>query len=322
METSAVARLLRVLCVALVAPHVVMAFQLPDLTPSPEPDKPNATRDFYQKPSEFDYNADVSCMTTGPSCVRSCAGRGGGNYQSCTSCTKYVSCATNGDMMLEMPCPRGSQWDSIDKTCRRKRSRTCIPCPVKSVSWFKDKHAGYSLPDNKYFTAGVAQQVYRWPDFGSNRDSTLRLRAPPGAKAIQFYLSFYESPWQYAFHISNYWRSDGWGKWDGSSRGRYDAEIHSYNGDLYAFDRSKCGGHDLINRKNVIKTHLYIKITRHSIYVNNFRGCEVCVRTRVFSLRTLYFGLNRIINRFQGATSPADRIGSGLDAVWISWILK
>ena len=34
---------------------------------------------------------------------------------------------------------------------------------VKSVSWFKDKHAGYSLPDNKYFTAGVAQQVYRFP---------------------------------------------------------------------------------------------------------------------------------------------------------------
>ena len=77
--------------------------------------------------------ADVSCMTTGPSCVRSCAGRGGGNYQSCTSCTKYVSCATNGDMMLEMPCPRGSQWDSIDKTCRRKRSRTCIPCPGESL---------------------------------------------------------------------------------------------------------------------------------------------------------------------------------------------
>ncbi|KAI0232779.1 hypothetical protein LSAT2_016939 [Lamellibrachia satsuma] len=158
-------------------------------------------------------------------------------------------------------------------------------------------------------------------DFGCNRDSTMKLQAPPGAKAIQFYLSFYESPWQYAFHISNYWRSDGWSKWDGSSPRKNDAEIHSYNGDLYAFDSSNRGGKDLINKKNVIKTHLYIKITRRSIYVNNFRGYQVYIRRRAFRLNRFYFGLNRVINRFKGATSPADRIGSGLDAVWISWLL-
>ncbi|KAK2158732.1 hypothetical protein NP493_1774g00026 [Ridgeia piscesae] len=118
-----------------------------------------------------------------------------------------------------------------------------------------------------------------------------------------------------------YGRSDGWGKWDGSSKKRFDAEIHSYNGDLYAFDVSRNGGKDIINKKNVIKTHLYIRITRRSIYVNNFNGYEVTIKKRAFGLRTLFFGLNRIINRFKGATSPADRIGSGLDAVWISWIL-
>ncbi|KAI0232778.1 hypothetical protein LSAT2_016938 [Lamellibrachia satsuma] len=122
----------------------------------------DATRDFYQTPSEFDYDANVSCMTTGPSCVRSCAGRNGGNFQSCTSCSKYISCSSHGGMLLEMPCPAGSKWDNLAKTCR-KRSRTCIPCAAKSKSWFKDKHAGYSLPGNKYFTAGVTQQVYRFP---------------------------------------------------------------------------------------------------------------------------------------------------------------
>ncbi|KAK2181595.1 hypothetical protein NP493_390g01021 [Ridgeia piscesae] len=318
MEGSVVSRVLCALCLALVASPAIYAFQMPALEPFDEPDKLYATRDFYQKASEFDYSADRSCMTTGPACVRSCAGVSNGKYQSCEACDKYVKCHSN--VMTERFCSSGTVWDDLSKECRQN-SLTCIPCPVNSISWFKDKHAGYSLPRNNYFTAGVKQQMYRFSDFGCNRDSTMKLQAPAGAKAIQFYLSFYESPYHYAFHISNYQGSDGWSKWDGSSSRRSDAEIHSYSGDLYAFESSSRGGRAIINQENVIKTHLYIKITPTSIYVNNFRGYEQTARGRVFKLNKLYFGLNRIINNFNGAISPDDRQGSGLDAVWISWIL-
>ena len=87
----------------------------------------NAERKSPVMHSTVVFTANVSCMTTGPSCVRSCAGRNGGNFQSCTSCSKYISCSSHGGMLLEMPCPSGSKWDNLAKTCR-KRSRTCIPC--------------------------------------------------------------------------------------------------------------------------------------------------------------------------------------------------
>merc|ERR1719244_1062135 len=61
---------------------------------------------------------------TGPSCILTCQGKPDGDYQSCTGCMHYASCA-NGVMFDKRPCALiNTYWDDIEKECIYQ-STTC-----------------------------------------------------------------------------------------------------------------------------------------------------------------------------------------------------
>ncbi|KAK2182747.1 hypothetical protein NP493_339g03002 [Ridgeia piscesae] len=63
---------------------------------------------------------------TGSPCVRTCAGKENGDYQSCVSCHVYVTCS-NGAMYDRRPCPAPTVWDDALKRCDWASS-TCKQC--------------------------------------------------------------------------------------------------------------------------------------------------------------------------------------------------
>ena len=63
-----------------------------------------------------------SAITTGDVCVRSCAEKVDGKYQSCTTCEKYVNCTSKA--LTEVACPANMKWDN-DKTACANTTATC-----------------------------------------------------------------------------------------------------------------------------------------------------------------------------------------------------
>lgn len=58
-------------------------------------------------------------------CIKSCAGIGYGNYQSCLGCSVFATCVS-GILYDSRPCPPGLKWDDHTKTCEVS-STTCQP---------------------------------------------------------------------------------------------------------------------------------------------------------------------------------------------------
>ena len=76
----------------------------------------------------------------GSVCVRSCTRRQDGDYQSCESCHKYITC-TSGKI-VHRPCAGSTVWDDNIKKCEWK-STTCRSCD--------DGNVGFHIP------------LYPWP---------------------------------------------------------------------------------------------------------------------------------------------------------------
>ena len=58
-------------------------------------------------------------------CVTECSGMPDGNYQSCETCTRYVSCS-NGNIH-DQACPAKLVWDDVKKRCEEQSTTCDIP---------------------------------------------------------------------------------------------------------------------------------------------------------------------------------------------------
>lgn len=67
------------------------------------------------------------CVTTGPSCKRSCTDLANGNYQICDNCTSYATCV-NGALSSISHCPDGMIWNDVEPKGCAIESTTCIEC--------------------------------------------------------------------------------------------------------------------------------------------------------------------------------------------------
>merc|ERR1712178_320409 len=73
-------------------------------------------------------------------CIESCKGMPMGNYQSCYTCSMYITCAPGHYPMLR-PCPSGLVWNDNLKvchwsslTCSEKELRTTTAAPAPSTT--------------------------------------------------------------------------------------------------------------------------------------------------------------------------------------------
>ena len=82
---------------------------------------------YYDMPCPPDYVWDdnkkrCSWESKTCPCVWDCSGLPSGDYQSCQTCARYVSCSSGH--YYDMPCPPDYVWDDMKKRCELE-SKTC-----------------------------------------------------------------------------------------------------------------------------------------------------------------------------------------------------
>ncbi|KAK2179746.1 hypothetical protein NP493_474g02011 [Ridgeia piscesae] len=75
--------------------------------------------DVAKRCQGFSTTCGPQIVNPGPGpCIKTCKGKGPGNYQSCISCNVYVTCMSGGVMFDNRPCPATLVWDDNVKNCR------------------------------------------------------------------------------------------------------------------------------------------------------------------------------------------------------------
>ena len=71
----------------------------------------------------FNFDFLDAKRSTGKSCKVTCKGLDDGDYQSCKTCSGYITC-TRGTK-AKRRCPIGLVWNDIKKRCVWPKSPTC-----------------------------------------------------------------------------------------------------------------------------------------------------------------------------------------------------
>ena len=98
-----------------------------------------------------------------------------------------------------------------------------------------------------------------------------------------------------------------------SSTTHYDAEIHSYNSGMYAFENDYQGS-DNLEASPSVKSAMLIRLSKFQMYATNYEGYNYYnAHKGLFAFDTMYLGLNRVV----GSSS---RSGRGMCSVCIYFL--
>ncbi|KAI0240872.1 hypothetical protein LSAT2_008326 [Lamellibrachia satsuma] len=269
-------------------------------------------------PTAVTSPVDVSCVTTGPSCIKSCRGQPNGDYQSCRGCHVYVTCS-NWRMFPDRPCPAKLVWDDSRKRCEWS-SKTCVNCPPadRSSNFYIDLREDIlGVGDEENYKWAVRPESTPSNDDKCVRQGTLMVRPPKCTTEIRAFLEF-KDPQGYSFHATHHVFADGWAGFDGSGHyGIPGMEIHTFNRSVYGFVMTATTSDNVYVGESTVSDTVYLE-ARQRGFVNNFAGVYLGSSRPLRPTSDVFFvGINRVVSPLFG---DAIRDGSGLCSLWINCI--